>query len=177
MDSRLKRSSGAGRESRAAQNADRSPADEKLASTMARRKMFRDEFMQESLPKVPDDPNWHYCWLSTTNAYDTIHKRMRLGYQAVTTDDLQGFEHLKVKSGENIGHISINEMVLYRLPMEIYQDYMLETHHFAPIEESDKIRTQQEQLLNTKDSSGRRLVQAEGDGMPDESNVRLPVFE
>ena len=54
--------------------------------------MFRDEFMQESLPKVPDDPNWHYCWLSTTNAYDTIHKRMRLGYAAVTTDDLQGFE-------------------------------------------------------------------------------------
>lgn len=177
MDTRTKRSSGAGRESRAAQNVSRGAADEKLVSAAARRKMFRDEFMQESLPKVPDDPNWHYCWLSTTNAYDTIHKRMRLGYAAVTTDDLPGFEHLKVKSGENVGHISINEMVLYRLPMEIYQDYMLETHHFAPIEESDKIRTQQEQLLNTTDSNGRRLVQSEGDGMPDESNVRLPTFE
>lgn len=177
MDTRTKRSSGAGRESRAVQNASRGSADEKLVSAAARRKMFRDEFTQESLPKVPDDPNWHYCWLSTTNAYDTIHKRMRLGYQAVLADDLPGYDHLKVKSGEHTGFIAINEMVLYKLPMEIYQDYMLETHHYAPLEESEKIRTQQEQLLNARDSSGRNLVREEGDGLPDESNVRLPTFE
>lgn len=180
MDSRLKRSAGAGRESRASQNAERSSADDKLASTAARRKMFREEFTQESLPKVPDDPNWHYCWLSTTNTYDTIHKRMRLGYQAAMADDLPGYEHLRVKSGEQTGFIAINEMVLYKLPMEVFQDYMLEVHHYQPIEESEKIRSQQEQLLNARDSSGRNLVREEGDGyegMIDESKVRLPVFE
>jgi hypothetical protein len=28
-------------------------------------------------------PGWHLCWLTTTSAYDTIQKRMRLGYSAV----------------------------------------------------------------------------------------------
>lgn len=176
-DDRIKKSLNSGRESRASQDKSRAAPEDNFISAAERRKMFKTEFTQEALPNVPDTGEWHYCWLSTTNQYDPIHKRMRLGYQAVKSDELPGFEHLKVKAGENIGHISCNEMVLYKLPMDIYQGYMLETHHYAPMDEADKIRLQQDQLLNVKDSNGRSLVKQEGDGIPDESSIPTPIFD
>jgi hypothetical protein len=176
-DQRFKKDVKTGRESRAAQDASRASAEAHLASSAERRKMFRSEFTQEALPNPPEMPGWHLCWLSTTNQYDPIHKRMRLGYQPVMADELPGFEHLKVKAGEHVGHISCNEMILYKLPEDIYQDYMLETHHYAPLEEAEKIRVQQEQLLAAKDSSGKSLIRQEGDGIPNENGVKTPIFE
>lgn len=176
-DQRFKKDVKAGRESRAAQDSSRASPEASFALSAERRKMFRNEFSQEALPNPPEIPGWHLCWLSTTNQYDPIHKRMRLGYQPVMADELPGFEHLKVKAGEHVGHISCNEMILYKLPEDIYQDYMLETHHYAPLEEADKIRVQQEQLLAAQDSSGRKLIQQEGEGLPNEHGVRAPIFE
>jgi len=139
--------------------------------------MFRSEWNQEALPTPPDIPGYHLCWLSTTNAYDPIHKRMRLGYEPVKAEELPGFESFKVKSGEHSGFVACNEMVLYKMPMEIYQEIMREVHHYAPQEEADKIRVQVEQLQGARDSNGRRLATVEGEGLGQlDSATAAPVF-
>ena len=178
MDSRLKKTLNAGgREQRSSQDASRAAPEEKFISTQERRKMWSDEWTQSALPKVPDIPGWHLCWLSTTNGYDSIDKRMRLGYVPVRADELPGFDNYRVKAGEDIGFIACNEMRLYKLPMEVYQEVMTQMHHEAPNEESDKVQVQVEQLQGNRDSSGRSLGSVEGEGFGNlNRNVQTPIF-
>jgi len=178
MDSRLKKTLNAGgREQRSSQDASRAAPEEKFISAQERRKMWSDEWTQSALPKVPDIPGWHLCWLSTTNGYDSIDKRMRLGYVPVKADELPGFDNYRVKAGEDIGFIACNEMRLYKLPMEVYQEVMTQMHHDAPNEESDKVQVQVEQLQGNRDSSGRSLGSVEGEGFGNlNRNVQTPVF-
>ena len=175
-DSRLKKNTNAGRESRAEDDAQRKAPEEHMVSSQERRRMFRSEFLQESLPTAPDIPGYHLCWLSTTNQYDPIHKRLRIGYIPVKAEEVPGFENYRVKAGEMEGLVAVNEMVLYKLPIEIYQDYMAEVHHYAPMDEQEKIKVQQEQLLNARDSNGRALGGIEGDGMNFDLTREAPTF-
>lgn len=178
MDDRIKKNTTAGRESRALQDTSRTAPEENFVSSEERRRMFRSEWLQEALPTPPEIPGFHLCWLSSTNQYDPIHKRMRLGYEPVKAEELPGFEHLKVKAGEHTGFVACNEMLLYKLPMDIYQELMYELHHRAPMEEQEKIKVQQEQLLGERDSNGRTLVSVEGNGLDFDAKVaRRPVFE
>lgn len=178
-DERIKKNlTAGGRESRAMQDRTRETADDHLASNQERRRMFRQEWLQEALPKPPDLPGYHLCWLSTNNNYDPIHKRLRMGYEAVRAEEVPGFEQYKVKAGENTGFISCNEMVLYKLPMDVYQDMMAEVHHYAPQDEADKIRVQTEQLLGARDTGGKRLGSVEGEGIEQAYQSKpVPVFE
>lgn len=178
MDNRLKKNTSAGgRESRATVDDSRQAPEKNFALSEERRKMFRSEFQQESLPTPPAIPGFHLCWLSTTNQYDPIHKRQRLGYTPVKAEEMQGFENYRVKAGELEGFIACNEMVLYKIPEEIYQEYMAEVHHYAPMEEQEKIKVQQDQLLNARDSNGRNLGQVEGDGMNFDQTREVPTFQ
>ncbi len=177
MDDRLKKNTKLGRDDRSAIDSNRSKPEDGFVSSEERRRMFRSEWFQEALPTVPEIPGFHPCWLSTTNQYDPIHKRLRMGYTPVVAADVPGFEHLKVKSGELEGFIAINEMVLYKIPLDIYQDIMREMHHDAPMDEQTKIKIQQEQLLNAKDSNGKRLGSTEGDGMEFDLTRQAPQFE
>jgi hypothetical protein len=178
MDSRLKKTLNAGgRESRSSQDLSRAAPEEAFISKQERRKMWSDEWTQSALPKVPEIPGWHLCWLSTTNGYDSIDKRMRLGYVPVKADELSGFDNFRVKAGEDVGFIACNEMRLYKLPMEIYQEVMTQMHHDAPNEESDKVQVQVEQLQGNRDSSGKSLGSVEGEGFGNlNRNVQTPVF-
>jgi len=178
MDSRLKKTLNAGgRESRSSQDLSRAAPEEAFISKQERRKMWSDEWTQSALPKVPEIPGWHLCWLSTTNGYDSIDKRMRLGYVPVKADELSGFDNYRVKAGEDIGFIACNEMRLYKLPMEVYQEVMTQMHHEAPMEEADKVQVQVEQLQGNRDSSGRSLGSVEGEGFGNlNRNVPTPVF-
>ena len=178
MDSRLKKTLNAGgRESRSSQDLSRAAPEEAFISKQERRKMWSDEWTQSALPKVPDIPGWHLCWLSTTNGYDSIDKRMRLGYVPVRADELPGFDNYRVKAGEDVGFIACNEMRLYKLPMEVYQEVMTQMHHDAPNEESDKVQVQVEQLQGNRDSSGKSLGSVEGEGFGNlNRNVQTPVF-
>ncbi len=178
MDSRLKKSLNAGgRETRASEDASRAAPEEKFISAQERRKMFSDEWTQSALPKLPEMPGWHLCWLSTTNSYDSIDKRIRLGYVPVKTEEIPGFENFRVKAGEHAGFIACNEMLLFKIPMEVYQDIMLHMHHEKPMEESEKIRVQLEDLQGARDSSGRSLGRVEGEGFGEiERSVPTPVF-
>jgi len=177
MDDRIKKNTNAGRENRAMQDASRAAPEEKFVSSEERRRMFRSEWLQEALPTPPEIPGYHLCWLSSTNQYDPIHKRMRMGYEPVKAEELPGFEHLRVKAGEHAGFVSCNEMILYKMPMDLYQEIMFEIHHRAPLEEQDKIKVQQEQLLGARDSGGRSLVSVEGEGMESNATAKTPIFE
>lgn len=179
MESRLKKSLKAGgRQDRSSEDATRQPPQEKFISAQERRKMWSDEWTQSALPKLPDLPGWHLCWLSTTNSYDSIDKRIRLGYVPVKADELPGFDNYRVKAGEHIGFVACNEMLLHKIPIDVYQDIMQQMHHELPNDEADKIRVQVENLQGARDSSGKSLTQVEGEGFGDlDRNVRAPVFE
>lgn len=174
-DDRIKKDlTAGGRDSRATQ--DRRAASDELASQQERRRMFRNEWIQESLPKPPDIPGYHLTWLSTTNGYDPIHKRLRMGYTPVTADEVPGFDNYRVKAGEHAGFVACNEMLLYKLPIEIYQQIMEELHHFAPQDEADKIRVQVENM-GPRDSKGRSLGMTEGEGITQlDQPMPVPVF-
>jgi hypothetical protein len=177
MDSRLKKSlSAGGRESRASLDYDRAAPEEQSALSDERRKMWKDEWTQSALPNAPTIPGWHLCWLSTTNSYDSIDKRIRLGYVPVKADELPGMENNRVKAGEHVGFIACNEMLLYKIPEDIYQDVMAHFHHEAPLEEANKIRVQAERI-HGRDSSGRNLGQVEGEGLGDiDKPLPAPAF-
>ena len=165
MESRLKKSlNAAGRQDRTNGEVNRLAGEEKLMSAQERRRAWSEELTQSALPKLKPMDGWHLCWLSTTNTYDSIDKRMRMGYIPVKSDEYPGYEDYKVKSGEHTGFISCNEMLLYKLPMEIFQDIMTYQHHELPQQEAEKIKVQLESLQG-RDSNGRPLVSVEGEGL------------
>jgi hypothetical protein len=177
MDSRLKKSlNTGGRESRASLDSSREAPEEMFVSAEERRKMWKDEWVQSALPPAPDLPGWHVCWLSTTNSYDSIDKRLRLGYTPVMADEVKGYENWRVKAGEHSGYVACNEMLLFKIPMETYQDIMAHFHHDQPLEEANKIKVQAESQVG-RDSRGKALGQVEGDGLEQiDKPIPAPVF-
>jgi len=111
-----------------------------------RAEAFRDKWQNSALPDMPENiiPGFHLCWLSTTNNYDSIDKRMALGYEPVKASELgKGFENLgKMSSGKFEGCVSCNEMVLFKLPEEIYQEVMRMMHLEDPLEHQRNITAQ-----------------------------------
>ncbi len=161
-DDRLKKSAGASvRGSRGSADAERVNKDGTALSIAERRKMLREEMGQEILPTPPKVAGWHFCWLSTTNNADPIYKRVRLGYEPVKASELQGFatQH-QINGGEFDGCVACNEMILFKIPEELYQEIMLINHHEKPLEEEQMIRANAGK--DERDSQGRRLVETEG---------------
>jgi len=177
MDSRLKKSlNTGGRESRASLDSSREAPEEMFVSAEERRKMWKEEWVQSALPPAPDMPGWHVCWLSTTNSYDSIDKRLRLGYTPVMADEVKGYENWRVKAGEHSGYVACNEMLLFKIPMDTYQDIMAHFHHDQPLEEANKIKVQAESQLG-RDSRGKSLGQVEGDGLEQiDKPIPAPIF-
>lgn len=173
-DSKLKHGAGNSRTNRTEQDAGRAAPEEHFPMAQERRRA-RNEFQQSILPTIPDIPGYHLCWLATNSQYDPIHRRFSLGYAPVRSDEMPGYEMYRVKDGDQSGHIMCNEMLLCKMPMDVYQDIMLEHHHFQPMDEAEKIKVQQEQLVGQRDRSGKAVGSVEG-GLPDESNVKLPYF-
>jgi hypothetical protein len=179
MESRYKKSLNAGgREDRSNGEAGRQAPEDKFISAQERRKMWSEEWTQSALPKLPNMDGWHLCWLSTTNSYDSIDKRIRLGYVPVKSEELPGYEDYRVKSGEHVGYISCNEMLLFKLPMDIFQEVMTYNHHERPREEAEKVKVQMENLQGGRDSAGRPLLSVEGEGIGsiEQQPNRSPVF-
>lgn len=125
---------------------------------------LRNEFTTQVLPACPQIPGYHTCWLSTTNQYDTIPYRMRLGYTPVTADDVPMFRSTTVKTGEYSGMIGVNEMLLFKVPETIYQKLMRIFHHDRPNEEEERLRANLELMQGGELSKGRQLVTEVGDG-------------
>lgn len=171
MDERIKKTPDT---TRAARIEERADADTALTSSQERRKMFR-EFVQEALPTPPAKDGWHFIWLSTTNQYDPIYKRMRMGYEPVKAAEMPEFEHLRIKSGEYEGMVSVNEMLLFKIPEDIYQEIMQEYHYHMPLEEEQRIKANA--VVDQRDSNNKQLGVVEGDGFADlGSRTKIPVF-
>lgn len=160
-DERLKKTAGSPvREDRATADAGRTNNDGTSLTIEERRRMMRSEWTQEVLPTPPANPNWHYCWLSTTSSADPIYKRVQKGYEPVRVAEIPGFAQYSVTQGEFEGCIACNEMVLFKLPEELYQDYMTYLHHELPNDEETMLKANA--AVQGQDSDGRELGQTEG---------------
>lgn len=173
-DERLVKSDGA------AVRADRSVADDARTNqdgsglTMEeRRRRLRSEWNQEVLPTPPAVPGWHFCWLSTTNSSDPIYKRIQKGYEPVKTTELVGFGEFSITSGEFEGCIACNEMLLFKIPEELYQDVMRYFHHELPNGEEEMLKANARP--QDRDSEGHELGEMTGfDSLA--RRVRVPTF-
>jgi hypothetical protein len=143
-------------------DAERTQKDGTALSTAERIAMIRSEWNQEVLPTPPKIEGWHTCWLSTTNSADPIFKRVQKGYEPVRASDIPGFAQYKVTQGEFEGCIACNEMLLFKIPEEIYQEIMRIFHYERPMEEEEILRNNAVDNVKQEDSKGRELVEAEG---------------
>ena len=171
-DERLKKSAES-RTSRAMK--DRAVTENRQISDDERVEMFRQQFFQSALPDLPPIPGYHTCWLTTTNPRDSIPMRMRLGYEAVKPEEIPGWEHVAVKTGEWAGFVGVNEMLAFKLPLSLYEKYMTEAHHNAPLREEEKLSDTAEFLQQQARASGSQLSM--GDGMAGLAEERSARFE
>ena len=119
-DSRLSKTTA--RDDRSSADVERTEKDGTALTMAERRQLMRQEWTQDVLPTPPKVPGWHYCWLSTTNSSDPIYKRVQKGYQPVLANELAGFTTAKVTEGEFAGVVSCNEMLLFKIEEELYQE-------------------------------------------------------
>ena len=141
---------------------DRAVVENREVTDDERVEMFRQQFFNSSLPDLPNIPGWHTCWLTTTNPRDSIHMRMRLGYEAVKPEDVPGWEYATLKTGDWAGFIGVNEMLAFKLPNSLYYKYMKEAHHDAPLREEEKLTDTADFLEQSAKSSKSRLSIGEG---------------
>ena len=172
-DERLKKSAGEGRENRAME--DRAVTQNREISDDERVEMFRQQFFQSSLPDLPKIPGWHMCWLTTTNPRDSIQTRIRLGYEPVKPEDVPGWEYATLKTGDWQGFIGVNEMLAFKLPISLYEKYMREAHHDAPLREEEKLTDTADFLENQARASKSKLTM--GDGNKEIGQQRDSVFD
>lgn len=172
-DERLKKSAGEGRDSRAMQ--DRAVTENRALSDEDRVAMFRQQFFQSSLPDLPKIPGWHMCWLTTTNTRDSIQTRIRLGYEPVKPEDVPGWEYATLKTGDWAGFIGVNEMLAFKLPISLYEMYMKEAHHDAPLREEEKLTDTAEFLEEQAKASKSRVTM--GDGHAEIGQQRKAQFD
>lgn len=174
-DERLKKELGVGRQSREME--DRKVVENREVTDDDRLEMFRAQLFNDALPDLPHMPGYHMCWLTTTNPRDPIHRRIQLGYEPIKASDVPGMEFASVKTGEWAGLIGVNEMIAFRLPETLYQRFMQEAHHDAPLREENKLAETAEIMRQQAEGSGSTLF--EGDGLMEmrEHNPRAGLFD
>jgi hypothetical protein len=181
MNTRIKRDLDDRLEDRVAEVKQRTTANEDDIKRRERLEAFRDKWQNSALPDLPKDiiPGFHLCWLSTTNQYDSIDKRLALGYEPVKAAELgKGFESLgKMSSGKFEGCVSCNEMVLFKLPEEIYQEVMRMLHLEDPLEHQRNI-TANVRSSSQEGKGGRSILEGgilemEKEAAKANSNVRF----
>ena len=127
-----------------------------------RLEMFRQQMFNDALPDLPDIPGYHVCWLTTTNSRDPIQRRMQLGYTPVQASEIPGMEYASVKTGEYAGLIGINEMVAFKLPLSLYEAFMQEAHHTAPLREEGKLAEVADMIRANAERDGGSIIEDEG---------------
>ena len=172
-DERLKKSAGEGRRNRAME--DRAVTEDRTLSNDERVAMFRQQFFQSALPDLPKIPGWHLCWLTTTNPRDSIQTRIRLGYEPVKPEDVPGWEYATLKGGTWDGFIGVNEMLAFKLPMELYERYMEEAHYLAPLREEEKL-TDTARFLEEQAAASKSRIDV-GDGLRELGQNTGAIFD
>lgn len=138
---------------------------------------FRMSVYQNQLPPLPkNDANWHYCWLTTTNPRDSIQSRLMIGYVLVRPEQLMGWDTAVLPTGQYAGYVGVQEMIAARLPTRLYEMYMTEAHHNAPLAEEGRLRSTLDAIREAKD--GKTVPVYEEAGMAElGTKTRRPRFE
>lgn len=155
---------------------DRAVTERRDISDDDRLQMFQQALFNDALPDLPNLPGYHLCWLTTTNTRDPIHRRMQLGYEPVKPEEVPGMQYATLKTGEWSGFIAVNEMLAFKLPMSLYQRFMQEAHHDAPLREEQSLADQSDAIREQLMRSGSNVT--EGDGLSElrQSNPARGVF-
>lgn len=149
--------------------------DQRISTDDEFEKFLEDEFTQTALPNPPALQGYHLAWLTTTSQYDSVQKRQRLGYTPVRQSEMPGFD---ASNGQSLagydGYVNCNEMVLFKIPMDRYQQIMAFYHHKKPLQE-------EEGIVGKFNEQGQRLGdQDDGiDAMEREMNAKrnkVPTF-
>lgn len=131
---------------------DRDTTDKIRASE--RRAMLRDT--NTLLPVPPKLAGYHLVWLTTTNQKDPLEQRFRLGYELVKPEELPDFKISTQKSGEvTSDRIQVNEMVLAKIPEELWLQDMKTLHYDEP---RDAINNLRESVQFSTDGKGRKVA-------------------
>ena len=135
---------------------DRSATQDRELSDDQRVEEFRQQFFQSALPDIPKIDGYHVCWLTTENPRDPIHSRIRLGYEPIRLTDIPGWDHSSIKTGEWEGCIGVNEMIAFKLPLELYEQYMRINHHEQPLEEERALSSQLREIEAEMNAAAKR---------------------
>jgi len=154
---------------------DRAATEDRALSDDDRVEMFRHQFFQSALPDLPKIPGYHVCWLTTSNSRDSIHHRMRLGYEPIKPEDIPGWEYTTLKTGDYQGFIGVNEMLAFKLPLDLYEKFMRMAHHDMPLEEEEKLTNTAEFLQQQARQSGSQVMLGDGTSSLAE-NKKAPKF-
>ena len=119
---------------------------------------FRSEQSGNILPKPPEIPGFHTCWVPETsnNMHDNITQRQRLGYAIVKQDELPSFVSPSNRAGQYEGCVSHNELILMKIPDRFYQLLMQDAHYTQPYEQEASVK--QKMLGQFVDKSGDSLT-------------------
>lgn len=155
-DARLKREASESRR-------DRSEDDRETRelSDEARIEEFRNQLFQSILPDLPKIKGFHCIWLSTSNKQDPIARRIQLGYSPIKASEAPGFEYASIKTGDYIGMIGVNEMIAFKLPLNLYEAYMRHNHHEQPLAEEGKLASIEEVIEQAARVNRRAKVSVE----------------
>ena len=141
---------------------DRSVVENRIMSDDERLEIFRSTSFQHTLPEVAPIPGYHLCWLTTNNPRDSIMMRQRWGYEPVKAHEAPGFDHAAITTGQYSGCIGVNEMVLFKIPLRLYERYMKEAHHEGPLREEGKLRAVLEVIAQQAREKGAEVEVGDG---------------
>jgi len=167
------------RQSRESQ--DRPQTENREITDEVRLEQYRMNLYNNSLPDLPKIPGYHVCWLTTTNPRDTVEGRQALGYQLVKPSDFPGNAFVaSIKGGVWDGFVGYQEMIAAKIPEDLYQMYMRESHFDAPNREEEKLMATVNQIQQMARGYGAEVKV--GDGIADirdrlkESHFKKPHF-
>lgn len=153
-------------------------ADRELTDT-ERLDALRMQYFQQTLPNLPEIPGYHVCWLTTQNPRDPLNGRIRLGYEPIRPADVPGYESVTLKTGEYAGFIGVNEMVAFKIPMRLYQQYMREIHHDEPDRQEEQLQAALRDAQETaaKVNPNIRVIPERGSAELGKDKRPAPIFD
>lgn len=139
-------------------------------------KAFAQEMYNNILPETPKIQGYHTCWVSTTNASDTPQRREAHGYERVRPEDLPGYDHITLTQGIFAGCVGLNEMILMKLPTDLWHVFMKISHEDRPYEQENTVRDVVRYLQETARDGGGDVYLGTGTDAFMKGQRRSPTF-
>jgi hypothetical protein len=118
---------------------ERSSPTEKARDFDAIKRRLVSDILPTLTLRLPEE--WHLLWASTApDAPVSIHDLAERGYSPVRPEDLvESVEHLLDEAGDFTGVIRRRELILMKVPRDIYNFIMTELHHNEPAKAQESL--------------------------------------